>query len=88
MDCCIWLQVNTCPAEVERVIGQHLYETSVQTAANLMEPSAAETPSWWTPRQLGDSLLVMNYNSQTEDRIQTWYLSKDSLQAFYLDMLY
>lgn len=88
MDCCIWLQVRTCPAEVKRVIQQQPYETSIRATANLMESFDAEKPHWWKPQELSDSILVMNYSNQTEDRIQTWYLSKDSLQAFYVDILY
>jgi|LakMenE01Jun11ns_1017448.scaffolds.fasta_scaffold9483610_1 hypothetical protein len=91
LDCCIWLELSTCPHEMERVLTQSVYEAEKldNTQLSLYMPGlSSEMPSWWNPRLLGDTVLAFTYKEPNKDRIQRFFVSRDSTKAFYYDAVY
>lgn len=90
LDCCIWLELTTCPSEMRRVLTQSIYEAekpdSIQLS--LYIPDFSEKPGWWNPRLLGDTVLAFTYSSPKKDRVQRFFVSTDSTRAFYYDFVY
>ena len=91
LDCCIWLELSTCPYEMERVLTQSVYEAEKLDTTQLslyMPGLSSEMPSWWNPRLLGDTVLAFTYKEPNKDRIQRFFVSSDSTKAFYYDAVY
>jgi hypothetical protein len=86
LDCCIWLEFRTCPAELDRILKQKQYIRSLVAGPDIKQPGndGSEKPFWWTPEVLGDTVTVMY--SEEPDRWITFYISKDSSKVFYKDM--
>jgi hypothetical protein len=89
LDCCIWLEFQTCPDELSRIISQESYKISKYLSADTSSYDLlyGPKPEWWKPSLLGDSIIVMQNNSpHNPNRERTLIFSKDSLRAFYCDM--
>jgi len=89
LDCCIWLEFETCQKELNRIISQEHYEMKKFFSADTTSyvPSYDPKPIWWTPHLLGDSVFVtQKYNPDNPNRDQILIFSKDSSHAFYCDM--
>ena len=90
LDCCIWLELKTCPDEMQRLLKQERFELSKadKLLLDLKMPNSGERPKWWNPMSLGDTVLVYEYHHSDADRKQVFFLSTDSSRAFYYDMVY
>lgn len=89
LDCCIWLEFQTCPNELSRIISEESYKTSKYLSKDTSSYDLlyGPKPGWWKPYLLGDSIIVMqNDNTDNPNRERTLIFSKDSLHAFYCDM--
>lgn len=89
LDCCIWLEFSTCPAELKRIISEEPYKMSVvavsDTAAYI--PDYSPRPEWFRPTVMGDSIFMLwHYNPDNPNRNQILLFSRDSTHAFYCDM--
>jgi len=85
LDCCIWLEFNTCPPELNRIISQHPYEVSRFSAKDtLYMADFYERPQWWKPGSLGDSVIVLHY-SDNPSRVRSIFMNRDSAHVFYCD---
>lgn len=91
IDCCMWLEFTSCPAELNRIIAQQKYK--VAHVADLDAPNdyvpsnLSPRPTWFNPKTLGDSMHILrkfNYDDPNHDLIL--YFSADSTHAFYIDM--
>jgi hypothetical protein len=89
LDCCIWLEFKTCPAELKRIIGKGNFSqrTSPASDSTIDIPPFQPAPSWWKPSILGDGLVqVADQTPDNPNRALILLFSKDSTHAFYCDM--
>lgn len=89
LDCCIWLEFATCPAELRRIIAQEPYKKSVVAATDTLSyiPNYSPRPEWFKPAVLGDSIVKLrHYNPYNPNCDRILLFSKDSTRAFYCDM--
>ena len=89
LDCCVWLEFTTCPTELNRVISQYNYKLTEYSSSDTSNyiPDYSPKPFWWTPYNLGDSVIVMrDFNFDNPNRDKILIFSKDSSRAFYCDM--
>ena len=86
IDCCIWMEVKLCPAELHRIANQKKYkETRYSKQDSLIFLGTfTEKPEWWTPQVLGDSLIKLNIRFDAENE-QTLFFDKDSSHVFLCD---
>ncbi len=88
LDCCIWLEFKTCPAELNRLIALEQYEKRTLLVNDTITylPNYSAKPEWFQPGTLGDSIYVFqNYNSENPSRSQILIFSRDSSHAYYCD---
>ena len=86
LDCCIWLEFKTCPAELKRIIAASNYKTmpydSVRYASNY-----SPKPMWWKPETLGSkAVAVRRHPAANSNRDQILVFAQDSTHAYYCDM--
>ena len=89
LDCCIWLEFETCPLEMNRIISLEDYSTvkyiSSDTSFNI--PDYSPKPAWWTPSVLSDSVIVMqSQQPDNPNRVKISIFAEDSSHVFYCDM--
>jgi hypothetical protein len=89
LDCCIWLEIRTCPQEIIRIVAQRNYTSTTHFASDTSGyvPDYSPRPDWWTPIELGDSVTVLRdftFDDPNHDKVLV--ISKDSTHAFYCDM--
>lgn len=86
LDCCIWLEFQTCPAELSSIIARDsAYHAVPYTAGNV--PDYGPKPAWWTPEALGPHpLAYRKYRPGNPNRDQLLVFSADSTHAYYCDM--
>lgn len=85
IDYAIWLQVETCPEEVKRILSLHNFAMQKQATAGWDVSSPAAHGSWFKPESLGDSVLVFTYRRGDYGSGQTLYSSTDSTRVFCVD---
>jgi hypothetical protein len=89
LDCCIWLEFTTCPAELRRIIAQQPYKQSQISTADTLAyiPDYSPRPEWFNPALFGDSIIKLQvYNPGNPNRDRLLLFSKDSAHVFYCDM--
>jgi hypothetical protein len=86
IDCCIWMEVKLCPAELARIIHLKKYQNTVYSKTDSLKFSHEFTdrPVWWAPQAIGDSLTMLQIKFDTDNR-QTLFFGKDSSQVFLCD---
>jgi glucan phosphoethanolaminetransferase (alkaline phosphatase superfamily) len=52
IDCCIWMEVRLCPAELARIISLKKYQPAVYTKADSIKflNDFSDRPYWWRPQ--------------------------------------
>ena len=86
IDCCIWMELKLCPAELNRIIALKGYEKSRLRTSDSTKFITAfnDKPLWWTPQLLGDS--VTKYNVRfSHDNEQTLIVADDSSHIYLCD---
>lgn len=83
IDCCIWMELKICQAELNRIIAMRNYEISKLPKHDSMEfvNSFTDKPSWWTPQILGDSLIKYHIKFN-QDAKQTLIFGDDSAHIY------
>lgn len=86
IDCCIWMEVRLCPAELNRIIALKNYKQSVY---NRLDSSAflqrfEDKPVWWLPQNIGDSLTELNIVFSATNQ-QSIFFGADSSHVFICD---
>ena len=86
IDCCIWMELKLCPAELRRIISLKKYEAtkfSKYDSSKFLN-GLNERPQWWRPQTLGDSLIKMDFKFNTDNE-QVLFFGKDSLRVYVCD---
>jgi hypothetical protein len=89
LDCCIWLEFQTCPTELNRIAAQEHFKATKYISGDTATyiPHYSPKPEWWTPQLLGDSIIVLrDFNFDNPNRDKMLMFAKDSSHAFYCDM--
>ena len=86
IDCCIWMEVELCPAELSRIIQHKNYQAFTFGKSDSLQflASYVDRPDWWTPQALGDSLTKL-YFKFDEENDQTLFWGKDSSHVYLCD---
>ncbi len=84
VDYAISLHVRTCPEEMERVLSLHNFE---QNMAATSELATINSPAWFQPTLLGDSIRICQYNKDEYGNMQLWYINSDTTEAYCIDIL-
>jgi len=86
VDCCIWMELTLCPAELSRIINLKKYQATVYSKSDSLTflNSFGDKPIWWTPQVLGDSLNKLSIKFD-QDNQQTLFFWKDSSHVFLCD---
>lgn len=87
LDCCIWIELNLCPNELERILETKKFEVSSYSAADSVNfaSSFSEKPAWWNPQNLGDSVLKFTFK-RDQNHVQTIFSGTDSTHVFICDL--
>ncbi|MEZ4800275.1 MAG: hypothetical protein R2809_10980 [Flavobacteriales bacterium] len=87
IDYAIWLQFETCPIELKRILSRHEYtaEKLSTTKRNAIIPYD-ETLEWFNPTTLGDTIMVYEYSTNNSRNIQTIWMNMDSTKVFVRDI--
>jgi hypothetical protein len=87
IDYAIWLQFETCPNEVKRIVSRYKFtERKIFTADLDMKIHNNEYLDWFNPLILGDTILEYEYASIDRKNIQTIWTNLDSTKAFVRDV--
>ena len=78
LDSAIRLRVNTCPAEVRRVLRQHTYELHVEAADK-------DTADRFSPHTFGDSVLTFTTTIVEGRNWRTLMIARDSTRMIVVD---
>jgi len=86
IECCIWMEVKLCPAELQRIVNQKKYKETRYGKQDSVKylGTFTERPEWWTPQVLGDSLIKLNIRFDAENE-QTLFFDRDSSHLFLCD---
>lgn len=87
LDCCIWMEMQVCPAELNRIIQQKKYELTVYAAKDSLDltNSFPDKPSWWNPTLIQDTIFKLRYSTDPK-KVQTLFFGSDSSHVFLCDM--
>jgi hypothetical protein len=86
VDCCIWMEVKLCPAELNRIANLKKYDKSVYSKSDSLSflQAFGDRPKWWSPQHLGDSLTKLFIKFNQEDQ-QYIFFGSDSSHAYICD---
>jgi hypothetical protein len=77
----VWLRLETCPSELNRIVNQYDYNFARVLTANWTQKlPLGENIDWTNPQQLGDTILVFEFPNTIF--IQTLWTSSDSTKVF------
>ncbi len=90
LDCCIWLEFSTCPAEIKRIIAA---DSGFHAISQPIASSYCDTlgyspgPAWWHPVRIGRAALFRRkFRLDNPNRDQLLIFSSDSTHAYYYNM--
>lgn len=87
IDYAIWLQFETCPTELKRILSQHDYGFNrISTSDWSGNIPCGETIDWFNPKSIGDTILVFEYSTNDSRNIQTLWTSLDSTVVYCRDI--
>ena len=86
VDCCIWMEVRLCPAEIIRMANLKKYTKLAYSKSDSLDflQTFSDRPKWWTPQNLGDSLTKLNIKFNRENQ-QSIFFGADSSHAYICD---
>ncbi len=86
LDCCIWLEFRTCPAELKRILSASSYRKMSYDSVDYISKYSPE-PMWWKPETLGRKAVAVRKQTITNpNRDQILVFAQDSTHAYYCDM--
>jgi hypothetical protein len=86
VDCCIWMEVKLCAAEINRIANSKQYLKSTydkSDSAVFLQPFSSR-PQWWTPQNLGDSITKLSITFN-QDKQQSLFFGTDSTHVYICD---
>lgn len=87
IDYAIWLQFETCPAELRRILSSHNFKSEIVSTRKWNTDEPLANKNWFKPESLGDSILVSVYRKDDYGNEQYIYSSLDSTKVFVKDIL-
>ncbi|HEY8934193.1 MAG TPA: hypothetical protein VIM65_03200 [Cyclobacteriaceae bacterium] len=86
IDCCIWMEFETCSSEFDRVLAKHSFiETKYLKQDSLLYNIKFEgKPKWWLPGSLGDSILKFSFKRDSNHE-QILFSNTDHSHVFCCD---
>ena len=88
IDYAIWLNFQTCPNELKRILDRHKFNVEkLSTAKWDGKIPYGETLKWFNPTTLGDTIMVYEYSTDDGRNVQTIWSSLDSTKVFVRDIL-
>jgi hypothetical protein len=86
IDCCIWMEVKLCPAELTRIINLKNYLSAFYSKSDSLKflNEFSDRPVWWAPQLIGDSINMLQKKFDEANR-QTIFFGKDSSLVFICD---
>jgi hypothetical protein len=86
VDCCIWMEVRLCPAELNRIANLKKYAKSVYSKSDSLHflQTFDDRPTWWSPQHLSDSLTKLNIKFNQEDQ-RSIFFGADSSHVYICD---
>jgi len=94
----IYIHFKACPNEVKRILALVPYKFEGMSTSSMKIESIDTTandadmipyrPNWWRLNSLGDSCLKYEYIHKDEDRAQVLFISIDSTEVFYKDLVW
>lgn len=87
IDYAIWLQFETCPEELKRVLSKHEFSAGKVSADKWNgKVPYGETIKWFNPKTLGDTIMVYEYSTDDSRNIQTIWTNLDGTKVFVRDI--
>ena len=88
IDYAIWLNFETCPSELKRILSRHDFTVEkLSTTKWDGKIPYGETLDWFNPTKLGDTVMVYEYSTNNSRNIQTIWTNLDSTKVFVRDIL-
>ncbi|MES2629159.1 MAG: hypothetical protein V4616_09355 [Bacteroidota bacterium] len=81
----VWIKANCCGSEVARLMATGDLRAVKTTPSAYFVDRDADWPEWFTPWQMGDSILVLQRGSGREI-LQEVYVSADSTELYVVKM--
>ncbi|MDR2913744.1 MAG: hypothetical protein LBV74_02755 [Tannerella sp.] len=85
IDYAIWLEAETCPEELERILQQHPYCADIRVTHGFY-PEPFSQNDWFAPETLGDSLRIFKWEKDASGNMQIIYASSDSTKMYCVDI--
>ncbi len=80
------LSFETCPKEMKRILARHKFTWGTEATKGWTETiPLADNVSWFVPQSMGDTIHIYEYSTHESRNIQTFWISRDSTQAFCRD---
>jgi hypothetical protein len=87
IDYAIWLNFETCPDELRRILSKHKFNSEkLSTAKWDGKIPYGETLNWFNPTTLGDTIMVYEFSTNDSRNIQTIWTNLDSTKVFVRDI--
>ncbi|MES2649261.1 MAG: hypothetical protein V4717_20450 [Bacteroidota bacterium] len=86
IDCCIWMELQLCPSELQRIIASRNYTKSIvikSDSVNVLRPYSGR-PGWWNLQLPGDTIVKYNIVFD-QDREQTLFVSPGNTHIYICD---
>ena len=86
VDCCIWMEVKLCPAELNRIANLKKYARFVYSKSDSLNflQTFDDRPKWWSPQNLSDSLTKLNIKFNKGNQ-QSIFFGADSSHVYICD---
>lgn len=86
IDYAIWLHVETCPEEVDRILLQRNYTHTTIASEEVSTSQPEANQKWFTPEVMGDSIELFRALDEYGNG-QEVYCNKDYTEMFIIDIL-
>ena len=85
-DCCIWMELEMCPNEFNRILTLRQYKISKLSKNDSLNfiNAFSDKPSWWNPQNLGDSITKYHFKFNQNNE-QTIFVGDDKSHVYLCD---
>lgn len=86
IDYAIWLEFQTCPEELERIVSIHKFDRKTIASKVISKKKPSENVNWFAPEILGDSVIVYEFKKDEYGNGQTIYTNLEQTKAYCIDV--
>lgn len=86
IDDAIWLHFKTCPVELKRIVSMHDFDVQRMPSKSMAMNDKGRN-NWFTPEQLGDTIIIYTYKKNEYGASQIIYSNRDQTEAYCIDAL-